>query len=259
MKIKKIGNLEIRIFFNLEELSRHAAQIFASESKKIIELNNIFTVSLSGGSTPKRLFELLAADFKNVIDWQKVHVFWGDERERKDNPESNFQLAFKTWLEKIIKEEPSFKKNVHRIKIELGLTEGAKDYANQLNKWAPDGFDLAFNGAGPDGHRNGIMPENPNINWKNEIWELPESIKVWGYNIPPEINPCSERITITPWFLNNSKINTLMLSEEEKADLLRKIAIGKGKYTKRELPAITFTDVPTIVLADKTAASQLSF
>ncbi len=306
MEKKHFGNLEIRVFNDLEELSRGAAEIFATECKKTLKTKEIFTqleilhrnelqreplnqkfltgftISLCGGSTPKRLFELLATDFKEKIScpveqlrlsrrsrdklsqsepklsywvWQKVHIFWGDEREKKESTESNFQIAYKIWLKKIIQEIPSFKNNIHRIKTELGLNKGANDYEKEINKFASEGFDLSFNGVGSDGHRNGVFPENPN--WKNGIWDLPESVKVYGYKVPPEINPHTERITLTPWFLNKSKVNILLIYGEEKSELLRKITINKENYNKRDLPAITFNDVPTIVLSDKKAASKI--
>jgi 6-phosphogluconolactonase len=257
MEIKYFGNLEIRIFNTIEELSKQAAEIFAAECKKAQNTKEIFTVLLCGGSTPQRLFELLAAEFKNNIHWPAVHIFFGDEREKKENPESNFQTASKIWLEKIIKEIPNFENNIHRIKMDLGLAEGAKEYEKEINEFAPKGFDLSLNGAGSDGHRNGIFPENPKITWKNGIWDLQESVRVYGYKVPPEINPHAERITLTPWFLNKSKVNILMLSGLEKADLLREITIGKENYNKRDLPAITFNDVQTIVLVDKSAASKI--
>lgn len=257
MELKHFGNLEVRIFDNFKELSKEAAEIFVSESKKTLGSKDTFTVSLCGGSTSKRLFELLVDDFKQEIFWQKVYIFWGDEREKKDNPKSNFQIAYKIWLKKIIEEIPSFENNIHRIKMELGLENGAKEYEKEINKFAAQRFDLSFNGSGSDGHRNGVFPENPKINWENEIWGLPERIKVYGYKLPPEINPHTERITLTPWFLNKSKNNILMISGKEKADLLRKITIEKENYTKRELPAITFNDVPTMVLVDKKAASKI--
>ncbi len=255
METKQMGNLEIRVFSDMKALSEHATQIFISESKKNIARGKIFTVSISGGSTSKKLFRLLAADFKNSISWQNVHIFFGDEREKKQNPESNFQITYQIWLEKIIKEIPGFENNIHRIKMELGLVRGAKGYEKEIVQFAPEGFDLSFNGAGSDGHRNGTFPDNPN--WRNKIWDLPKRVKVYGYKVPPEINPYTERITLTPWFLNKSKVNILILSGEEKANLLRKITIEKEKYTKRDLPAITFNDVPTIVLVDKLAASKL--
>jgi 6-phosphogluconolactonase len=251
--------LEIRIFPNLEEISRHAAEIFISESEKNIKSKNVFTVSLNGGSTPKRLFELLATDFKKDIYWEKVHIFWGDERDVENSPESSFQLASKLWLEKILEEIPSFSNNIHRIKLELGLKNGAEEYTKEINKWTPEGFDLALNGAGSDGHRNGVMPENQNVDWKNNIWDLSKKIKVWGYKVPPEINPYVNRITVTPWFLNKSKTNILMLSGKDKASLLKKITIDKDNYSKRKIPAITFNDSPTIVLVDTPVLSELDY
>lgn len=271
MRIEYFGNLEIRIFNTIEELSKEAAEIFAAECKKTLTTKEIFTVSLCGGSTPKRLFELLAGEFKNVIPWQSVHIFFGDEREEKENSESNFQTAYQPWLKEIIKEIPSFKNNIHRIKMELGLAQGAKEYEKEIDRFSSNGFDLAINGVGADGHRNGVFPENPKVKWENGIWDLQEDVKVYGYKVPPEINPHTERITLTPRFLNKSKVNILILSGLEKTGLLRKITIDKENkflfrnfsnseiknYNKRELPAITFNDVPTIVLTDKAAISNI--
>ncbi len=258
MRERQIGKLNIRIFSNLTELSSAAVHIFISESGNAIEKKGVFTVSLSGGTTPKKLFELLASDFKKDIDWLKVHVFWGDERSGKDDPESSFQLAYQPWLSEIIKEIPLFENNIHRIKMELGLIEGSKEYAREIEKWAPGGFDLSISGAGSDGHRNGVMPENPKIGWQNEIWDLSETAKVFGYKLPSKINPYTERITLTPWFLNKSKVNILLLCGKDKAELLKKITLDKEKYNKKELPAVTFNDAPTIVLVDEGGASQIN-
>jgi 6-phosphogluconolactonase len=257
MEIKRIGKLEIRIFSDFVGLSLNAAQFFVSESQSALKKKGFFTVSLSGGTTPKKLFEFLASDFEKDVDWQKVHVFWGDERAGKDDPESSFQLAYQSWLGKITREIPAFENNIHRIKMELGLVNGPKEYSEEIERWAADGFDLSINGAGSDGHRNGIMPENQKIDWHNEIWDLPENVKVLGYELPPEINPYTKRITLTPWFLNKSKANILMLSGRDKAELLEKITINKEKHNKKELPALTFNETQTIVLADAAAASQI--
>jgi 6-phosphogluconolactonase len=257
METKQMGKLEIRIFSDIVELSLDAGRIFVSESRNALKKKEFFTVSLSGGTTPKKLFELLASDFKEDIDWQKVHIFWGDERAGKDDPESSFQLTYQSWLGRIVEESPSFEDNIHRIKMELGLVNGAEEYAKEIEKWAVDGFDLAINGAGSDGHRNGVMPENPKIDWQNEVWDLPENVKVLGYELPPGINPYTKRITLTPWFLNRSKANILMLCGEDKAELLEKITVNKEKYSKKELPAVTFNEIQTTVLADEAAASRI--
>ncbi|MEK7503493.1 MAG: 6-phosphogluconolactonase [Patescibacteria group bacterium] len=246
MTIRKIGNLEIRIFASLEELSHHAAQFFILANQQA----DVFTIALSGGSTPKRMFELLATDYRKDINWSKVHIFWGDERKGKDDPANNFLATSQLLLNKV-------EANVHRIKLELGLVEGARDYTRQIDKWAPRGFNLALHGAGTDGHRNGILSEKPGINWKNDIWDLPESVKVWGQEVPLEVSADTLGITLTPWFLDKSKINVLMLAGSDKADLLRKITVDKDKYNKRELPAITFNESKTLILVDRAAASQL--
>src|SRR5512139_1234340 len=71
---------EIRVFKNLEELSWFAASLFAERAAESIAERDGFLVALSGGSTPARLFQLLATDFRTQVDWSRVHVFWGDER-----------------------------------------------------------------------------------------------------------------------------------------------------------------------------------
>jgi 6-phosphogluconolactonase len=257
MDIQRINNLEIRIFPDADSLSLAAADILVSESRVSIEARGIFTVSLSGGRTSQKLYELLGSDFKDSIDWEKVHIFWGDERSGRNDKESCFQLAYHKWLSNIVKDNPSFEDNIHRMKIELGLVEGVADYEKELEKWAPQGFDLALNGAGADGHRNAVMPERQDVNWENGIWNLPKSVRVYGYSIPKEISSCTEKMTLTPWFLNKSRVNILMLSGEEKKELLRRITHGQGKYTNRLLPAITFNDVPTIVLVDRAASAGI--
>jgi 6-phosphogluconolactonase len=73
-------NPEIRIFKDLEKLSRAAAYVFVEQAAESIAERSQFFVALNGGSTPTRLFEILATNFSERVDWTKVHVFWGDER-----------------------------------------------------------------------------------------------------------------------------------------------------------------------------------
>jgi len=258
METTKINNLEIRIFSDADGLSLAAADIFLSEGEKAIKAKNSFSVALSGGRTSQKLYELLGGKFKDRIDWSKVHIFWGDERAEKDVPEGNFQTAYQKWLKFIIAENPSFVENIHRVKMEIGFREGAEDYEKEIERWAPNGFDLALNGAGADGHRNGVMPDNNSAGWKNQIWEQPKNLKVWGYEMPPAVNPYTKRITLTPWFLNQSGVNVLLLAGEDKKDILKRIVFESENYRKEDCPAITFNEVPTIILTDKPAASGLS-
>ena len=69
-----------RIFEGPRELARAAAQTFVEEAAKSIQEKGSFAVALAGGSTPKALYELLAAEYRDTVDWKKVHAFFGDER-----------------------------------------------------------------------------------------------------------------------------------------------------------------------------------
>ena len=256
MKVKNFGSLKLEIYNNYQELSKRAAEIFLQACQDTLKTKDIFSVSLSGGKTPKGLFELLSRRFRKTVPWTSIHIFWTDERARKEDPESNFYLAWNIWLKDIVNKIPEFKKNIHRIKMEMGIVKGAKEYEKEINKFAPEGFGLSFHGIGSDGHRNGIFPDNQKINWKNRIWDLPKKRMVYGYKLPPEVNPFTQRITLTPWFLNKSKNNILMVSGGKKAKVLKKI-IGKKNYNFRNLPAITFRDTNVIILTTKSTFSKI--
>ena len=85
---------DIRIFKHLEVLSNHAANIFVEQASDSINVRGRFLVALNGGSTPTRLFQLLASDYKDKVDWSNVHIFWGDERcVPSDDPDSSYGQA----------------------------------------------------------------------------------------------------------------------------------------------------------------------
>src|SRR5690348_8881964 len=97
--------IDLRIFADGAELARAAAEEFARRAADAIRTHGRFSVALSGGSTPRRLFALLAdrdEPFRDRIDWRAVHLFWGDERHvPPDHPESNFRMARETLLDRI--------------------------------------------------------------------------------------------------------------------------------------------------------------
>ncbi len=85
---------EIRIFKDLESLSREAATLFVEQAIQSIAERGRFLVALNGGSTPNRLFQLLAAEYKDKVDWSNIHIFWGDERcVPPDDPGSSYGQA----------------------------------------------------------------------------------------------------------------------------------------------------------------------
>src|SRR5512140_1217713 len=114
---------EIRIFKNLEELGQAAAKLFVEQAARSLVERDRFLVALSGGSTPTRLFQLLAADFREQVAWSKVHVFWADERcVPPEDPGSNYGQARDALLSHV----PIPDANLQRVKGELGPVEAAE-------------------------------------------------------------------------------------------------------------------------------------
>src|ERR1041384_317081 len=95
------------IFADPTELARGAAELFVAEQPE--------TVALSGGSTPKLMFQMLADQFRDDVPWDKIHFFWSDERHvPPDDPESNYRMANEVLLSHV----PVSANNVHRIRSE---------------------------------------------------------------------------------------------------------------------------------------------
>src|SRR5678815_5313685 len=116
---------DIRIFQNTELLSQHAAEIFTEQAAQSITTHDRFLVALNGGGTPIRLFQLLATNYHDKVDWSKTHVFWGDERcVPPDDPGSSYGQAHDLLLSHV----PLPESNIHRIKGKLGPVEASKDY-----------------------------------------------------------------------------------------------------------------------------------
>ena len=103
---------------------------------KTLQLQDRFTIALSGGSTPKKLHLLLASDqFKNRIDWQKLHVFWGDERYVPFNDDrNNAKMAFDTLLDHV----PVPKSQIHIMRTDIDPEESAKEYEDILREYFPE-------------------------------------------------------------------------------------------------------------------------
>src|SRR5512145_2504038 len=106
---------DLRLFKDMELLSQHAAEIFAEQAARSITARQRFLVALNGGGTPTRLFQLLATEYRNKVDWSKVHIFWGDERCVPPNdPGSCYGQAKELLLDHIVIPE----RHIHRIKGE---------------------------------------------------------------------------------------------------------------------------------------------
>ena len=184
---------------------------FSSSKSKI-------TISLSGGSTPKLLFELWADEYRDTLPWNRIHFFWGDERcVPPDNPESNYGEAKRLFLNNIqIRPE-----NVHRIRGESDPQQEAQRYSDEIrahvelddDEWPV--FDLIILGMGGDGHTASIFPDQ---------MELLRSEKICEVATHPVTG--QKRITMTGRVLNSASFVTFLVVGEEKRSALSAV-LGK--------------------------------
>src|SRR5262245_32374358 len=162
-----MDRLILQTYADAEAVSQAAAREFARIATEAIVSQGRFTVALSGGSTPKRLFQILAdPPFRDTITWSQVHVFWGDERcVPPDHADSNYLMAKEALLSRV----PIPAENVHRPQAEREDRDAAaRDYQDEIAKVfgvVPDGeppvFDLFLLGMGPDAHTASLFPHTP--------------------------------------------------------------------------------------------------
>jgi 6-phosphogluconolactonase len=202
---------DLRVMENADELAVQAAAFFADQAKQAIAARGIFFVLLSGGKTPMRMFERLA---ELTLAWEKIHLFWGDERMVPPNhPENNFHNAEKSLLRRI-KIPPT---NVHRVHTEAGSPEKvARLYQSEMRKWFSNGqwprFDLAVQGMGPDGHTASLFPDSSN-ELDSPEWVIAPYVEKMGMF----------RISVSLSVLNAARVVLFLISGEEKAEIVKKV------------------------------------
>jgi 6-phosphogluconolactonase len=239
---------EIRIFKNIEVLSRDAAEIFAQQAARSIRERGQFLVALNGGSTPARLFQLLASEYRDRVEWSNTHIFWGDERlVSADDPESSYGQARKLFLSHV----PIPDNNIHPVNGALEPSKAVDDYAGTLKRFAAaplefPSFDLVYLGMGEDGHTASLFPGSP----------LDVTDPVIGVTAQYQNRP-AQRVTLTPPVFNRARVIAFMATGEKKASTLAEVL--SGRYQPELLPAqrIEPKDGKVIWLIDDEAASKL--
>jgi len=239
---------EISIFKDLEKLSRAAANIFVEQASQSIAERNRFLVSLNGGSTPTRLFQLLAMDYREKVDWNKVHVFWGDERcVPPDDSGSSYGQARDILLSHVLIPNS----NIHRIQGEFGPAEASKDYSLTLKGFATPPlewprFDLVYLGMGEDGHTASLFPGSP-----VDVIERTMPVTAHYQDRP------ANRVTLTPIVFNEARMIIFMATGEKKALTLAEVL--SERYNPALYPAqrIDPESGRLIWLVDESAASKL--
>ncbi|MFN6963190.1 MAG: 6-phosphogluconolactonase [Pyrinomonadaceae bacterium] len=231
------------------DLSLSAAELFASAAIEAIAARGRYAVSLSGGSTPRSLYARLAAEYGSLIDWSRVHFFFGDERfVPADSPESNFRMVDEALFAPL----GIAAHNIHRWRTELGdPAAAAADYEVHLKQFfdlAPGAlprFDLTLLGLGEDGHTASIFPGTPAVHETERL-----AIANWVDKLQ------MHRLTLTLPVINNSTQTVFIVAGTGKADIVRRIIDGPPTA---DLPAslVSATGNPLIWLLDAAAGARL--
>jgi len=212
-----------------------------------------FAVALAGGSTPRPVYERLAAkELAARVDWSRVQVFWGDERcVSPEHPESNYRMARETLLDRV----PIPLNNVHRIKGEMEPRQAAEEYERTLRAFFASGtggseptvrLDLVVLGMGEDAHTASLFPHTAVLH-ECTRWVVAHYIEKLG----------GWRITLTPVAINAARNVTFIVSGSGKAETLRRVLTEP--YQPEVLPAqmIRPTDGHLLWLIDSAAATLL--
>jgi 6-phosphogluconolactonase len=239
---------EIRIVGTAQDLFQAAAAEFATRAREATGSRGRFSVALSGGSTPRGLYALLASGTVPAIPWDKICFFWSDERHvPPDHPDSNYRMADEAMLSRV----PLRPENVFRIHSEeTDAGAGALAYEQTLRSFFAlppgefPGFDLILLGLGPDGHTASLFPRS---------LALGESKRLVVANWVEEFK--TDRITFTFPVLNQAACVMFLVSGGEKARILEDVL----EHPESNLPAqrVRPEEGRLIWLADRAAASGL--
>ncbi len=215
--------LEIKIFLSAEEAAAGIAkEIMNMVSENSLEGRDTF-ISLSGGSTPKILFRKISDEYAESIDWNRVHLFWGDERcVPPDDEQSNFGMTKQYLLDNIKIPEA----NIHRMRGEEDPVKEAERIAAEIRRIIPEvnnlpRFDLNILGLGEDGHTASLFPGK-------KLKNIAEGVA--GVAVHPESG--QKRISLTNEVLSNAAENIFMVTGEKKADIIYKILSRKDSDKK---------------------------
>lgn len=202
---------------NSEELSNDVAESITDYIERKLLHQDRFTIVLSGGSTPKKLYQLLSSGtFKNRIAWEKMHFFWGDERYVPFTDEkNNAKMAFDNLLDHV----PVVKENIHVMRTDIQPEASALEYEKLLHQYFPDKnktFDLVLLGMGDNAHTLSLFPGYEVVNEKNKFitsFYLKEQKMV--------------RITLTAPAVNAAGMVIFLVSGRDKAASLYHVIAGE--------------------------------
>jgi 6-phosphogluconolactonase len=209
--------MNLHIYKNPDELSHALAEWITTEIETRLKQSDRFTWVLTGGNSPKQLYELLSSDpYKNRIDWKKLHIFWGDERAVPfDDDRNNARMTYQYLLNRV----PVVKSQVHIMNTAVSPGQSAADYQKILQKYftnTGNSFDLVLSGMGDDGHTLSLFPHTEVINEKY-AW-------VKSFYLEPQQ---MHRITLTAPIVNRARKIAFLTFGANKANALKEVLQGE--------------------------------
>jgi 6-phosphogluconolactonase len=240
--------MQLSIYKNVDEMSRQVADWLVGLVKTVLAKQDRFTIALSGGSTPKKLFKLLASDqYKNKIDWSKLHFFWGDERFVPFADErNNARMAYEELLDQV----PVNKSQVHIMQTGLSPAEAVLDYDKILHRYF-DGedhtFDLVMLGLGDNAHTLSLFPG----------YEVVHEKKEWVSAFYLEEQEMY-RITLTAPVVNKSAHIAYLVGGGDKASSVKEVIEGDANPDLYPAQVINPEQGELYWFLDEAAAADLS-
>jgi 6-phosphogluconolactonase len=249
---------EIRIANTAADLFQSAAGEFTKMAEQSIRARGKFSVALSGGSTPRDLFSLLASGAAaalpsnssagNALPWEKIFFFWSDERHvPPDHPDSNYRMAFQAMLSKVaVPKEHIFR--IHGEEKDADTAARAYEQTLRTAFATQPGeiprFDLILLGIGTEGHTASLFPGSP---------ALQETKRLVVANWVEKLK--AERITFTYPLLNNAACIMFLVSGAGKAEILKQILEDPGDLPAQRVQPV---DGRLLWMTDRDAAAMLS-
>jgi len=214
--------MKLKIAKDINELTQQFAEWLVDYIQKVLKKQSRFTIALSGGNTPKKLYQLLASDtFKNKIDWSNLHFFWGDERYVPFTEDrNNAKMIFDTLLDHV----PVIKEQIHIIQTNIKPEDSANEYEKILHQYFQNRdhtFDIALLGLGENAHTLSLFPENALIKEK-EKW-------VGSFYLKEEK---IYRITLTPPAVNAAAYVVFLVTGKNKSAAMYNV------FTQEHVPML---------------------
>lgn len=228
-----MSSVEITVVDTPEEAARIVAELLAGQARAG------GSVVLTGGSTPRRAYEL-AAELEP--DWSRVEVWWGDERcVPPDDGRSNYLLAKEALLDRLERAPAA----IHRIRGELGAEAGAAEYDREIGDRG--NWDLQLLGLGPDGHVASLFPGSPALEVEDRN----------AVGTEAGLEPFVDRVTFTMPRIRGSNELVFLVAGEDKADAVKRVLADEPSLEAPGSLARAWSGGQTRAVLDRAAAAKL--